>query len=325
MSETIPEGRKPKKQRSPSYPYIDLQTALSRAEQLWEAEGRHFAPIPAIAQAWGYGPKSSGGLLTLAALLRFGLLEDQGATATREGRVTELARAIILDKREDSQERIQRIREAALTPTIHREIWDKYEGRLPSDATLHYHLTVERGFTPEGADEFIAEFKRTLEFAGLTAASVMVSRDEGDRDQKPAAPSLIITAPPAIPHFPPAPGRVEMTPSATAPPAIQFPVQGATVVIQSTAPLTDTAWDQMMAVLTTLKPAIVVASSEQAALMQTPHIQVGDAVDWESQGIVHGENLVVVGIEDGPDGVKYAHVEGSDTGIPLDQLTPVKG
>jgi hypothetical protein len=189
----------------------------------------------------------------VAALKRFGLLEDRGSLTSREARLTDFAQAIILDVREDSTERQKRLQDAALAPSIHREIWDKYEGALPSNSTLRYYLTVERGFTPDGADDFIDEFRHTLEFAHLAGDSDTVSPVAPDSDETPTGPAV-------------APRRFVSTmfapsPEPTAPPPIQFPVHGATVMLQSTAPLNDAAWSQMMDVLETLKPAIV-ASSE---------------------------------------------------------------
>jgi hypothetical protein len=251
MAETENPVRKPKKQRSPNYPALDLDNALSRTRQLWNREGRHYAPVKAMLEAWGYGPKSSGGLITIGALKRFGLLEDKGAMEGREARLTEFAQAIILDEREDSTERMARIQEAALKPAIHREVWDRYDGMLPSDSTLRYYLTVERGFTEDGADDFIKKFKRTLEFAQLTAPGATVSETNGGTDENSAS-----AKDPRIPAAPLATRIPVTTPGA--PPPIQFPVFGATVILQTTAPLTESAWDQMMAVLNTLKPAVVV-------------------------------------------------------------------
>lgn len=262
MSAQTPDSRKPKKQRSPSYPSVDLGVALERAEQLAAREGRNFAPIPAILDAWGYGPKSSGGLLAVAALKRFGLIEDRGSMASREARLTELAHSIIQDKREDGTERLQRIQQAALTPKIHRELWDLYPGGLPSNATLRYHLTVERGFTDAGAEEFIGVFRRTLEFAQMAEGSAMVSPNEEDKKQTESTKQGTFP-------IPASPTKWSMTTPAThaAPPPLQFPVAGgATVMLQTTAPLSEAAWDQMMAVLQTLKPAII----EQSQLPPRP-------------------------------------------------------
>jgi hypothetical protein len=330
MSETQAEHRKPKKERSPSYPSIDLGTALTRAEQLWAREGRHYAPIQSVTEAWGYGPKSSGGRLAVAALKRFGLLEDRGSMDHREARLSELAQAILLDEREDGSERRERIRQAAMNPPIHRELWDQYQGELPSDSTLRYHLTVERGFTQGGAEEFIAQFRRTLEFAGMDAQSGKLSPlDEDSEETARTGTSPVIGVSRPVerpsPRFyggsagTPAP-LVAMPPSAPAP--IQFPVPGGTVVLQATAPLTDASFDHMIAVLQMLKPGIIVPDPEPEPVRSRDRIRVGDSVTWESQGIVQGENLKVVRIEEGSDGEEFAFVEGSDSGIPVDQLTP---
>lgn len=323
------QPRKAKRHRSPTYPSIDLAAALRRAEQLYRAENRHFAPISAVLQAWEYSPKSSGGRLAVAALKRYGLLEDQGSLGARKARITDLAQAIILDQREESEERLQRIRDAALNVPIIREILQKYEGDLPSDATLRYHLTVERNFSPGGAEEFIDVLRKTLVFAQLPAKSVTVLDDEGgsastgeaaaesSRVQEPRRPDATLPSRPQ-PPLPAAPAVISSGPA-----PIQFPVSGgATITLQSTAPLTEAAWEQMMTVLKALKSAIVVsAPNHGTAPLRPSTIQVGDLVDWESQGVVHAEALTVRSIEEGSDGRLYAHVEGSDSGIPLDQLT----
>jgi hypothetical protein len=256
VTENTAPARKPKKQRSPSYPALDLDTALARAEQLYLREGLNYAPVAAVVEAWGYGPKSSGGLIAVGALKRYGLIEDKGTTSTREVRLTPFAQAIIADNREDSTERLGRLQEAALKPTIFREVWDKYDGKLPSDSTLQYYLTVERGFTPGGASDFIKKFRQTLEFAQLTSLDATVS-ETSERERSDPFP--------AKPHNPLVPSQPQvgaMTPGA--PPPLQFPVAGgATVMLQSSAPLSEAAWDQMMTVLETLKPAMVAAPVDE--------------------------------------------------------------
>src|SRR5438105_11530029 len=119
MSET---GYTPKRQRSPSYPSIDLETAIDRARTLYAREGRNIAPNHAILGHWGYSAKSGPGFGTLGALKRFGLLRSEGAGKSR---LSDLALRIVLDERQDSPERAEDIKEAALSPAIHKEIWEK--------------------------------------------------------------------------------------------------------------------------------------------------------------------------------------------------------
>ena len=52
------------------------------------------------------------------------------------------------------QTREKAIREAALAPTIHQELWEEYNGNIPSDATLRIELRKKK-FTESAIEEFI--------------------------------------------------------------------------------------------------------------------------------------------------------------------------
>jgi hypothetical protein len=163
--------------RSPAYPSIGLHNAIEKAKILYEREKRHAAPAVNVVKHWGYSPKSSAGLLTLSALKKFELIEDEGAGESRKVRLTDLALRIILDP--DVKSKHEAIQKAALNPAIHAEIWEKYGGNLPSTETLKYYLHMERGFTGFGADEFIREFVDTISFAKLGESGTL-SGEESD-------------------------------------------------------------------------------------------------------------------------------------------------
>jgi hypothetical protein len=136
-----------KKLRSPSYPSIGLEEALKRARRFYDRERRNPAPVDTVLDHWGYKPGSGAGVLTIAALRKFGLIEYIGAGAQRKARLTNLAFRIILDEREPSPERDEALRQAALTPTIHSEIRRKFPNPpLPSDSTLRHYLVFDRQF-----------------------------------------------------------------------------------------------------------------------------------------------------------------------------------
>src|SRR5689334_3352156 len=96
------EVAKRKKGRSPSYPGIGLQEAIERARIIYRAENRHSAAIDTILSHWGYRSGSGLGLVVLAALIKFGLLADEGSGKGRHARLTEDALKIIQDEREVS-------------------------------------------------------------------------------------------------------------------------------------------------------------------------------------------------------------------------------
>jgi hypothetical protein len=240
MSESETETRRKKRPRSPSYPGIDLERAIERAQVIYEKEGRNAAPFEAILDHWGYSPKSGAGSVVLAALRKYGLLVYEGQTA----RLSNLALGILWEE-EDSEDRRTAIKEAALKPTLHAELWRQYEGSLPSDATLRLELR-RREFAETAIPETIDVFRSTLAFAQLTEADRVPDKDGEDTGRTVASPmSSGLQAPPR-------------KPSPGSPPSIQLPLLGGTVVtIQASGPVTEDAWEQMMTVLTALKPGFV--------------------------------------------------------------------
>jgi hypothetical protein len=149
--------------RSPSFPFINLREALARAKVLYGAERRNEAPLESAARHWGYSPNSSATNRTVAALVAFGLLEMKDGKA----RLTDRAVHILADEREPSPDRERLIQEAARLPNLHRKLWDRYQGDLPSDATLRHYLITAEGFGEGSAAVFIRLFRETLELVGL--------------------------------------------------------------------------------------------------------------------------------------------------------------
>jgi hypothetical protein len=159
--------KKAREGRSPGFPIIDLKKALERAEQFRIAEGKHSAPVASARKAWKFGEESVIARRTIAALGYFGLFADEGAAESRKVRLTETALKILLDKQPISPERDQLIQEVALKPVLHKELWDKWNNELPSDATVETFLVRDRGFSSGGAADFMVEYKNTLAFAKL--------------------------------------------------------------------------------------------------------------------------------------------------------------
>lgn len=227
------------KPRSPGYPGIDLERALSLASVIHSHEGTQEAPLTAVWQDWGMTPKSGPARVYVAALKRFGLL-DGGVGKVRLSR---LALDIIQDEREDSTERVARIKDAARKPEIHAELWEKYQGKLPSDANIKWYLTRERGFTNRGADELIQQFRRTISFARLDAGDLQ-SEQQGDKligeEGKRVGARTADILPPG--------GPVREVP---------IPIPGsAWPILKASFPLTKDAWNKMLVVLKAMEDGL---------------------------------------------------------------------
>ncbi|MEE4539453.1 MAG: hypothetical protein V2J51_13300, partial [Erythrobacter sp.] len=166
-NETAPKPQKRKVGRSPAYPFIPVEKAIAQAQALYDQEGEYEAPLTSAASAWGYSPKSSGGRQTLAAMKYYGLIDISGEGDSRKVKISEIAKRIILDQREDDAEKKALIRKVALTPAAHKTLIDEYPNGLASDNSVEHFLVFEQGFKTDGARDLIAEFKETASFAGI--------------------------------------------------------------------------------------------------------------------------------------------------------------
>jgi hypothetical protein len=256
VSEQMPEERRKRKGRSPSYPGITLGDAIEKAAILYEKEGRHPAHMDDITGHWGYKPRTGPGLVSIAALRKFGLLEE---VEGRGARLTEFALSILLHE-EGSPERRQWIREAALLPQVHQELWKQFEGRLPSDQNLRRTLVLQRGFTDSGAHQFIRQFKSTIAFAGLDEPDKMPEAQPSQHrlPEEPMVPQAIrpagIPSEEAFgsPRVSTDAGSVKVTfPLAVNMDTSLWPV------LQVPVPMTEEAWDQMLDAINVIRAGVV--------------------------------------------------------------------
>jgi hypothetical protein len=150
--------------RSPNFPAITLQDALTKARVLYDKDRRASVSAKTVLAHLGFSEKLSGSSArVLSALKQFGLMDENAG----QYRVTDAAfRLFTLS--ESSPERQKALQDCARKPTIYREVLDKYEDGLPSDAALSDYLLLNKKFNPVSVPSFIRVFKATLEFAKLT-------------------------------------------------------------------------------------------------------------------------------------------------------------
>lgn len=244
--------------RSPSYPSIDLERAIGRARELWERDKQFSTPVLAAVKLWGYKGLTGPSGMTVAALKKFGLIEDEGSKSDRKIRVTDLAVTIL--NHPESKVREAAIREAALNPGIHALMWGEYGSSLPSDDNLMWMLTREMGFTETGAREFLREYRQTVRFAGLadgvdtggasTSAQVPVSQGleptvTGEIQSPTSGRFTVDATAGAAEHRVTANGR-------------RYPIRlpdGQDIVLEGSFPLSEEAWSYFYSLLGHMKPA----------------------------------------------------------------------
>jgi hypothetical protein len=184
----LPEVKK-KKHRSPAYPSINLAQAVKRAEEFYKHAIKNSLSFNAAASLWEYKPTSSGALLTVATLKSFGLLNELESGSGRTFQISPLGLKIVADKRPDSVERQAAIKEAALRPKIHADLWRKYNGTLPPDVELQYRLENDLAFNVNSIPVFIREFRDTISYAKL-GQSDSISSDEPDSEGDGETPAI---------------------------------------------------------------------------------------------------------------------------------------
>jgi len=84
--------------------------------------------------------------------------------------VSALAKDLLLLPKE-SPERTEALRKVALMPVIYEALWTRFGPELPSDSLIRAYLVRERNFNAHQVDGMIADFRATIEFAGLGGES----------------------------------------------------------------------------------------------------------------------------------------------------------
>lgn len=180
-----------KRVRSPNYPSIDLEEALYKAEQLYDKEKTHFTSVDVAAKHWGYKSEATGGSKVVAALRAYGFAETEGKRERRKIKLSDSGRRAVLGKRMKGKDFRKILQEAALRPSLHAELWDKWGAELPSDDAMSYYLVTDRRFNERFVADFIGKYRHTLEYSGLTEGVTATVEDEVGEEpsrQLPSAP-----------------------------------------------------------------------------------------------------------------------------------------
>ena len=145
--------------RSPNHPAFDLEEAISKAATVYEKEKRSPTTPKVIAKHLGYNQTTGPGGRAISGLRQYGLIEESGG----HWRISDTGFAI-LHYPEDSKERRDAIKRAALSPTLFRELREQYPDALPSDETLTAAL-LKRSFNPTAIADLIQNFRSTRALA----------------------------------------------------------------------------------------------------------------------------------------------------------------
>jgi DNA-binding PadR family transcriptional regulator len=188
------EKSRSKRERSPSFPYLDLVTAIQHLRMLYDAAKSSEVAPSDVATTWGMKPTSGSFLRYLSALSQYGLVESVGIGEGKRVKITSDGKRILEDRRPGESERLRS--EAALKPRIIRGLFWGEDGAphwgrdRPSDDIAESVLKFDLKFGADGAKRLINVYDVAVEHivetddSNIVRASVPIEADETDEIQE---------------------------------------------------------------------------------------------------------------------------------------------
>jgi hypothetical protein len=191
MSDT--QDGKIARERSPSFPFISLKTAIARLTEFDQKFGRQEPPADRVYLAWGMKGDTSQAQQTVAALKAFGLVDYKGTGAKRPIALSEDGRTYLRAQQESVRKEI--LKRLAVKPRWVAHffpIWGTARG--PDEVCLDT-LVLQHKFNENSAPNFLRVYDETISYAGLAdsdkvspAPGAEEPGDDGGIDPPPPPP-----------------------------------------------------------------------------------------------------------------------------------------
>lgn len=259
------------KTRSPNYPVISLEDALSKLRLIYEKHQRYPASRETLVQLMGYSGLSGTSAPVVSALAKYGLIEGYGETR----RVSELGQDLMLHQKGDL-EYTKALRTAASQPAFFQDLREAFPSGLPSDHSLRAAL-VKRGFNPKAIEGAVRAYRETLEFVESEAGE-----EKTEALDESSAEGVLKGAGASDPSRSSDPPRSKVAGAGLDPTqrSITLPLLGsAWATLQGPFPVSADAWEQMMNVLQAMRPALVTSHLPSASPQPSPIGVAGDEVE----------------------------------------------
>lgn len=155
-----------KRERSPSFPYLDLETSIEHLGKIHAAAKMNEVRLVDVAGAWGMAAKSGSVMRYVAALGQYGLIETSGGGDQRRIKVSSVGRRILEDDRPGVRQQLKS--DAALNSSIIRGLFYGEDGmpvwgrERPSDSIAESSLKFDLNFGGEAARRFLTVYDATI-------------------------------------------------------------------------------------------------------------------------------------------------------------------
>jgi len=157
-----------KRERSPSFPYLDLDTSIEHLRKIFVAAKMNEVRLADVADAWGMAIKSGSLLRYIAALGQYSLIDTSGGGEHRRIKVSAVGRRILEDDRPGVREKLKS--EAALSPSIIRGLYYGEENMpawgadRPNDSIAESSLKFDLNFGGEAARRFLTVYDAAIRY-----------------------------------------------------------------------------------------------------------------------------------------------------------------
>lgn len=151
--------------RSPNFPGLPLEEAVKFVKPIWDKNRRVLIAREVAAKDLGYTGLTGRSLKVLGAMNQYGLIENK---AGGQMRVSKLAEEILIGYPESVKQAA--VSQAARTPTLFKEVYERFEGHVPSDNAVRSFF-LQKGFTNEGVEKALRSFSDTNRYAEIYGVS----------------------------------------------------------------------------------------------------------------------------------------------------------
>lgn len=174
--------------RSPNFPGLSLEDAVKFVKPIWDKNRKVLIAREVAAKDLGYSGLTGRSLKVLGAMNQYGLIENK---AGGQMRVSQLAEDILIGYPEGVKRAA--VTEAAQSPSLFREVYERFEGHVPSDNAVRSFF-LQKGFTNEGVEKALRSFAETNRYAEIYGVSESHG-DEGEERAELGSDSEIQEAP----------------------------------------------------------------------------------------------------------------------------------
>jgi hypothetical protein len=145
-----------------TYPTLTLQVAKDKLLQLYQKTGKGPSSKQAYVKGLGYKGISGASNAIFAAMIHYGFIEKAGI----DYKISPLGMQLLLPTDESEDARLRVLREAALRPSLFRDVYEKYRGEhLPG--LLQNSLVHDFRVYDKSGKDAAEKIRQTFEFSGL--------------------------------------------------------------------------------------------------------------------------------------------------------------